>query len=97
MTKRALIVVDMSVEQVAGINYNLKTLISNCQQLCQNSNKFFDLLIDSRLWLHSPKESSLSYVYSETATTMFVANSDGASLIPELRLYEEKLEVCYQE
>jgi nicotinamidase-related amidase len=90
MTKRALIVVDMSVEQVQQIQYNVKTLISNCEQLCQNSSRFFDLLIDSRLWLYSPKESSLSYVYPETAREMSIANSVGASLIPELRPFNLK-------
>lgn len=83
--RRALIVVDMSVEQVGGIHYNKKSLVDHCQQLCHNANHFFDIILDSRLWLRSPEESSLSWVYSETAQTMFVADSEGASLIPELR------------
>jgi nicotinamidase-related amidase len=86
--RRALIVVDMSVEQVAGIHYNKKSLISNSKLLCQNANKFFDLILDSRLWLRSPEESSLAWVYPETAKTLFVADSDGASLIPELRSFQ---------
>ena len=86
--RRALIVVDMSVEQVENIHYNLKSLIENCKILCDNSSKFFDLVVDSRLWLSTKEESSLSWVYPETCTTMFVAGSEGASLIPDLRPYK---------
>jgi nicotinamidase-related amidase len=85
--RRALIVVDMSSEQVVGIRYKLKSLVENCQHLCANTTKFFDLIVDSRLWLRSVSESSLAYVWPETAKTMFVAGSDGASLIPELQQY----------
>ncbi|KAL3923239.1 MAG: hypothetical protein SGILL_001767, partial [Bacillariaceae sp.] len=45
------------------------------------------MIIDSRLWLRSPEESSLAWVWPETAKTMFVADTEGASLIPELQLY----------
>ena len=80
--RRALVIVDMSVEQVAGISYNARTLISNCHKLAES--EYFNLRIDCRLWLRSPDESSLSWVWPETAKTMFVAGSKGASLIPEL-------------
>jgi nicotinamidase-related amidase len=89
---RALIVVDMSVEQVAGIRYNLKSLIANCRALCENSSKFFDLILDSRLWLRSKEESSLSWVWPETFETMFVAGSEGASLVTDLRTYENYMQ-----
>lgn len=85
---RALIVVDMSVEQVAGIEYNLKSLLSNCRILCENASHFFDLVLDSRLWLRSKEESSLAWVWPETCETLFVADSEGASLIPDLRHYK---------
>ena len=81
---RALIIVDMSNEQVSPIEYNRKIVIQNCRKLALNENDFFDLCIDSKLWLLSPEESSLSWVWPETAKTMFVAGSEGASLIPEL-------------
>lgn len=81
---RALIIVDMSNEQVSDIEHNRKCVIQNCRKLALNENDFFDLCVDSRLWLSSPEESSLSWVWPETATTMFVAGSEGASLIPEL-------------
>lgn len=83
-SRRALIIVDMSNEQVSAIEYNRKSVIENCRKLALNENKFFDLCIDSKLWLSSPEESSLSWVWPETAKTMFVAGSEGASLIPEL-------------
>lgn len=84
-TQRALVIVDMSVEQMSAVTYNAQQVIRNCRSLALNENKFFDLCIDCKLWLRSPEESSLSWVWPETATTMFVAGSEGASLIPELR------------
>ncbi|KAG7346674.1 isochorismatase hydrolase [Nitzschia inconspicua] len=77
----------MSVEQVDGIEYNLKSLFANCRKLCKNSSKFFDLILDSRLWLRSKEESSLSWVWPETFETMFVADSKGAALVVDLRSY----------
>jgi len=82
---RALIIVDMSVEQMSAVSYNAKQVVSNCRELALNKDGFFDLVVDSKLWLERPEESSLSWVYPETATTMFVAGSEGASLVPELR------------
>lgn len=84
-TRRALIIVDMSVEQMSAVTYNARQVIQNCKSLALNESKFFHLCIDCKLWLRSPEESSLSWVWPETATTMFVAGSEGASLIPELR------------
>jgi len=81
---RALVIVDMSNEQVTAIEHNRKSVIQNCRKLALNENNFFDLCIDSKLWLSNPEESSLSWVWPETARTMFVAGSEGASLIPEL-------------
>mmetsp|Transcript_17146 Transcript_17146/g.27803 ORF Transcript_17146/g.27803 Transcript_17146/m.27803 type:complete len:192 (-) Transcript_17146:655-1230(-) len=90
--RRALIVVDMSVEQVAGIDYQSKILVANCQTLCQDTTHFFDLIIDSRLWLRSPSESSLAWVEPGTAKTLFVADSEGASLIPDLRTFSKNMQ-----
>ena len=90
----ALIVVDMSVEQISAVSYKAKEVTDNCRKLLRGdtgnggqdvgTNRIFDLCIDSRLWLHSPDESTLSWVYPETGRTLFVADSKGASLIPEL-------------
>jgi nicotinamidase-related amidase len=84
-TRRALVIVDMSGEQMAAVTHNAQQVIQNCKSLALNETNFFHQCIDCRLWLHSPEESSLSWVWPETATTMFVAGSKGASLIPELR------------
>lgn len=83
--RRALIIVDMSVEQMSAVTYNAKEVVSNCRELALNKNRFFDLVVDSKLWLKTPEESSLSWVFPETATTMFVADSEGAKLVPELQ------------
>ena len=82
--RRALIIVDMSNEQVSTVHHNRKQVIQHCRTLALNENGFFHLCIDCRLWLSSPDESSLSWVWPETAKTMFVAGSEGASLTPEL-------------
>ena len=82
---RALIIVDMSVEQASAVTYNSKEVVANCRELALNKDRFFDLVVDSKLWLTSPDESSLSWVVPETAKTMFVAHSEGARLVPELR------------
>lgn len=77
-------IVDMSNEQVSAVEHNKKRMIHNCQSLARNKSNFFSLILDCRLWLNSPEESSLSWVWPETAKTIFVAGSKGASLIPEL-------------
>jgi nicotinamidase-related amidase len=80
--RRALIVVDMSREQMSAVSYRAATVTENCRRLA--SCEDFDLRIDSKLWLTTPEESSLSWVWPESAKTLFVAGSKGASLIPEL-------------
>lgn len=82
---RALIIVDMSVEQMSTVTHNATEVVANCRELALNRDGFFDLVVDSRLWLTDPDESSLSWVWPETARTMFVAGSEGASLVPALR------------
>lgn len=100
--KHALIVVDMSVEQVGDVSYRRDEVIDNIRSLIlagssndndssgsggaeTNNNPLFDIMVDSRLWLESPSESSLSWVWQGTGRTLFKAGSEGASLIPELR------------
>jgi len=83
--RRALIVVDMSVEQMSAVQYQAATVTRNCRRLVSAAKNVFDLCIDSKLWLTSPEKSSLSKVWPETAKSVFVAGSEGASLIPELR------------
>jgi nicotinamidase-related amidase len=83
MNRAALIIVDMSVEQVQDVTYRVAEMVRNIQSLA--SSGLFDLMVDSRLFLESPDESSLSRVWEGSGTTMFRAGSEGASLIPELR------------
>jgi nicotinamidase-related amidase len=90
--KRALVVVDMSVEQVASIPSrwresivrSIQTLASMTPGGLASSSSLFDLHIDSRLWLHSPTESTLSWAYPEWGSTMGIPGSTGAARIPEL-------------
>lgn len=82
--RRSLIVVDMSVEQVADVSYLREPMVEHCRALL-SSRPCFDLVVDCRLWLRSVSESSLAKVWPATATTLFVADSEGASLIPDLR------------
>ena len=96
--RRALILVDLSVEQMSAVErHDADAIVANLIRLVtareeasftkesQNSaTGIFHLGIDCRLWLKSPQESSLSKVWPEAGRTMFVADSDGASLIPEL-------------
>jgi nicotinamidase-related amidase len=93
--KHALIVVDMSVEQVGDVSYRREEVIENIRSLvlsdssspgeANSSKPLFDVVVDSRLWLESPSDSTLSWVWEGSGTTMFKAGSEGASLIPELR------------
>jgi nicotinamidase/pyrazinamidase len=83
-TRRALVIVDMSVEQMKAVSYKAEEVVKNCVKLAKHLS-FFDVVIDCKLWLTNPEDSSLSWAWPETARTMFVAGSTGASLIPELR------------
>ena len=92
INKRALILVDMSVEQVEDLHYQKAAVIDKCRQLvssCRNkedTGSVFDLVIDSRLWLSSPEDCpSLARVWPNTGTGLFVAGSQGAGLIDELQ------------
>ena len=97
--RRALILVDLSVEQMSAVERlgadaivaNLIRLVtapeedaSSTKESQNSATGIFHLGIDCRLWLKSPQESSLSKVWPEAGRTLFVAESDGASLIPEL-------------
>ena len=81
--KRALIVVDMSIEQVANLpSPHKENIIASIRNLA--STPGWELKIDSRLWIGSPTESTLSLAYPECGTSLGVAESHGAGLIPEL-------------
>mmetsp|Transcript_23878 Transcript_23878/g.44116 ORF Transcript_23878/g.44116 Transcript_23878/m.44116 type:complete len:209 (-) Transcript_23878:166-792(-) len=77
-TKKALVIIDMSVEQVAGIHYRKKNVIHTIRQLATAS--FFDLVIDSHLWMGPNDVSSLKQLYPGGQI-----DTEEARLIPELQ------------
>lgn len=86
--KAALLVVDMTVEQVAALSATRKKLIvDSIQQLSTTSSSScnWTLKIDSRLWLNNNQESTLSSVYPEWGSTMGIPHSKGADILPELK------------
>lgn len=82
--KAALLVCDMTNEQVANLaQARKKTIVSSIQQLAELPQ--WTIKLDSRLWLHNNKESTLSQVYPDCGTTMALPNTDGADLLQELK------------
>ena len=77
--KRALLVIDMSIEQLANVSYRKKETISNIRQLVLSDPSAFDLILDCRLWIKDPTMSSLPTVYAGG-----VADTPGAELHPDL-------------
>eukprot|EP00667_Euglena_gracilis_P020905 EG_transcript_22736 len=77
----ALVVIDMSVEQFGCVQYKAQDTVATIQRLAQLP---WRLKIDSRLWLSSPEESSLSWVFPCWGTTMGVPGAAGSKLIPDL-------------
>lgn len=75
----ALIIVDMSVEQVADLSYRKQDTINAIVHLVNNAN--FDLIVDSHLWIGQDDESSLPDLYPHVGRK----GTDGAELIPELK------------
>lgn len=82
--KAALLVVDMSVEQVAPLSEaSTQTIAAAIEDLA--ASRRWTLKLDSRLWLEDNRESTLSQVYPEWGVSMGVPNSPGAALLPQLR------------
>lgn len=79
-SKSALLIVDMSVEQVENITYLKNQLISTINDLVVSD--FFDLIIDTHLWIGVDDASSLRDLYPDEGQR----DTEGACLIPELRL-----------
>jgi len=77
--RSVLIIVDMSVEQVADLSYRKQDTINAIIQLVNNAN--FDLIVDSHLWIGPDDESSLPDLYPHVGRK----GTDGAELIPELK------------
>mmetsp|Transcript_16099 Transcript_16099/g.38456 ORF Transcript_16099/g.38456 Transcript_16099/m.38456 type:complete len:210 (-) Transcript_16099:337-966(-) len=77
--RSALVVIDMSVEQVGDLSYRKQQVIDTIGRLIDSNA--FDLCVDSRLWITDPSKSSLPTLYP----TVGRASTKGAELIPELR------------
>jgi hypothetical protein len=78
-TRRALIVIDMSIEQSVSLGDKADEVIGNITVLAK-SDDFFDVCFDSRLWISSPEETALSTLYPQVG----IAESSGASLLASL-------------
>jgi len=77
---KALIVLDMTVEQMNPVSYRRKEIVEVIAKLARK----FVIKIDSRLWITDPKSTSLWRVYSG----MGQADTKAAQIIPELRQCE---------
>lgn len=86
--RAALVIVDMSVEQVADLSYRKKETIDVILRLANEAD--FQLVVDSHLWMGPDDKSSLAELYPDIGRK----GSDGAMLIPELQgaLYESRPE-----
>lgn len=85
--RTALVVVDMSVEQLGAIGYlkadvvaMVRALLESCAADAPNAPPF-DIVVDSRLWIKDPSKTTLSKVFPDVGH----ADSTGAELLPELR------------
>ncbi|CAK8990318.1 unnamed protein product [Durusdinium trenchii] len=77
--RRALVVVDMTVEQVANISFQKDEMIQTIRHLALSGK--FDTKIDSHLWFEKGgPPSSLAEMYPHVGR----AGTPGAELIPEL-------------
>jgi len=60
---RALLVVDMTVEQWANVEYRKGPVLETVKNLVKNTTVFFDLIVDSHLWMRChPPQSSLCHL-----------------------------------
>ena len=78
--KRALVVIDMTVEQASGLSRASRaSACANIAKLCKSD--VFCATFDSRLWISDPTKTSLSWVYPNVGH----AGTPGAELVPELQ------------
>eukprot|EP00906_Rhabdomonas_costata_P034569 RCo048634 len=79
MSRRALLVIDMSIEQVSGVSFRKTEVIQNIRKLARSGR--FALSLDTRLWIADPSKTSLTWVYPSVGH----AGNPGAEILPELR------------
>jgi nicotinamidase-related amidase len=80
--KSALLVIDMSVEQVRNVSYRKEAVLGSIKKLlgASSCSVLFDLRLDCRLWIERASQTSLSTVFPDVGH----AHTPGAALIPEL-------------
>jgi nicotinamidase-related amidase len=78
-TRSALVIIDMTVEQVETLCFRKAETIDAIRTLLER-NRGFRLVVDSRLWIDDQKGSSLWSVFPGVGR----ADAPGSALIPEL-------------
>jgi len=78
--RRALVVVDVTVEEMVGIHFQRDEMIQTIKDLAQSGQ--FDALVDSHFWFDKDSPPSS---FAELKPTLGRAGTPGADLIPELR------------
>lgn len=91
MARRALLVIDMTTEQMANISYRRDALVATVRNLVLNGG--FDAKVDSHLWFSQDgPPSSLADMYPDIRRV----GTAGAQLIPELQGLELDFVEKYQ-
>jgi len=78
--RRALVVVDVTVEEMVDIHFQRDEMIQTIKDLAQSGQ--FDALVDSHFWFDKDSPPSS---FAELKPTLGRAGTPGAELIPELR------------
>ena len=76
--RSALVIIDMTVEQVETVSFRKAETIDAIRTLLER--RCFELVVDSRLWINDAKETSLWSVFPGVGR----ADAPGSALIPEL-------------
>lgn len=74
----ALVIIDMTVEQVQTVSFRKAETIDAIRVLLER--RCFDVVIDARLWIHNAKETTLWTLFPGEGR----ADAPGSALIPEL-------------
>ncbi|KAG8463194.1 hypothetical protein KFE25_011191 [Diacronema lutheri] len=85
--RAALVIVDASVEQMRAVRYRrvetlaaIGALLDRCAASAHDTPPF-ELVVDSRLWIEAPEQTTLAAVYPDVGH----ARTPGAALAHELR------------
>jgi nicotinamidase-related amidase len=83
--KTALVMIDMSIEQVEALHFRKEKVVGTIRALLEGckdraASRVIDLVIDARLWISDPRQTTLWRVYPNVGH----AGTPGAVLLPEL-------------